>query len=310
MGHPVAMISGDRRKVPNGPLPLLAPGLARRVGLPCERMVGLAAVISDLPIAVGGPSYAVVQPISIRRGRRELDLPKPMNTTQTRSPQPVEICAWSPEWPSLFAAKAKRIRSVLGERALRIDHIGSTAIQGLAAKPIIDIQISVANLHAIEVLKEKMDVIGYMWRPLNGDLTKRYFREAPGSARISTCGRSAVGASNGPCCSGTICAAMCKSMRPMRNSRKPWRRVTRMIVWPTQRPSPNISGELSAVRIPGLPKPVGSRDRPTLEHRRQRERENSAACAMSTSYPRQASSPRPNSKTKRPRTNRGLFSGS
>ncbi|WDZ78919.1 GrpB family protein [Ensifer adhaerens] len=106
-----------------------------------------------------------------------------MNTTQTRSPQPVEICAWSPEWPSQFAVKAKRIRSVLGERAIRIDHVGSTAIQGLAAKPIIDIQISVADLHSIEVLKEEMSVIGYMWRPLNGDLTKRYFREAPGNER-------------------------------------------------------------------------------------------------------------------------------
>ena len=97
--------------------------------------------------------------------------------------QPIEICAWRPEWPTQFAVKAKLIRSVLDAHAMRIDHIGSTAIRGLAAKPIIDIQISVADLQSVEVLRERMTAIGYVWRPSNADLTKRYFREAPGNER-------------------------------------------------------------------------------------------------------------------------------
>ncbi|WP_210185127.1 GrpB family protein [Sinorhizobium sp. NFACC03] len=97
--------------------------------------------------------------------------------------QPIEICAWCPEWPTQFAVKAKFIRSVLDAHAMRIDHIGSTAIRGLAAKPIIDIQISVADLQSVEVLRERMTAIGYVWRSSNADLTKRYFREAPGNER-------------------------------------------------------------------------------------------------------------------------------
>nr|WP_085044045.1 GrpB family protein [Ensifer aridi] len=47
----------------------------------------------------------------------------------------VEIVDWSPEWPESFRRKASAIRRALGDRALRTDHIGSTSIQGLAAKP-------------------------------------------------------------------------------------------------------------------------------------------------------------------------------
>jgi len=71
----------------------------------------------------------------------------------------------------------------LGDHALRIDHVGSTAIRGLAAKPIIDIQISVADLANIEILAERMATIGYIWRARNADLTKRYFRERPSDER-------------------------------------------------------------------------------------------------------------------------------
>lgn len=98
--------------------------------------------------------------------------------------QPVEICDWSSEWAEKFATKAKVIRQTLGGHALRIDHVGSTAIRGLAAKPIIDVQISVADLEPIEILAEKMADIGYLWRQLNADLTKRYFRERPGDERM------------------------------------------------------------------------------------------------------------------------------
>lgn len=82
-----------------------------------------------------------------------------------------------------FALKAVAIRQTLGDHAVRIDHIGSTSIEGLAAKPIIDIQISVADLQLIEILAERMATIGYVWRPSNADLTKRYFRERPGNER-------------------------------------------------------------------------------------------------------------------------------
>ncbi|WP_033054871.1 GrpB family protein [Sinorhizobium meliloti] len=95
----------------------------------------------------------------------------------------IEIADWSPEWPESFRRKASAIRGALGDRALRIDHIGSTSIQGLAAKPIIDIQVSVAAFEPIETFTEPLRKIGYEWRQANPDLTKRYFRERPGDER-------------------------------------------------------------------------------------------------------------------------------
>jgi GrpB-like predicted nucleotidyltransferase (UPF0157 family) len=58
----------------------------------------------------------------------------------------VTIQPYSEQWPREFARLARRIRSALGERALRIDHIGSTAVPGLAAKDRIDVQVAVADL--------------------------------------------------------------------------------------------------------------------------------------------------------------------
>jgi GrpB-like predicted nucleotidyltransferase (UPF0157 family) len=59
---------------------------------------------------------------------------------------PLELAAPDPDWPSTFAAWKERLAGALGPVAERIDHVGSTAVPGLAAKPTIDIQISVQGL--------------------------------------------------------------------------------------------------------------------------------------------------------------------
>jgi GrpB-like predicted nucleotidyltransferase (UPF0157 family) len=58
----------------------------------------------------------------------------------------IEIAPYSAAWPREFQRLACSIRSALGDRALRIDHIGSTAVPGLDAKDRIDIQVTVASL--------------------------------------------------------------------------------------------------------------------------------------------------------------------
>jgi GrpB-like predicted nucleotidyltransferase (UPF0157 family) len=58
----------------------------------------------------------------------------------------VVIEPYSERWPADFARLGRGLRSVLGELALRIDHIGSTAVPGLAAKDRIDVQVAVADL--------------------------------------------------------------------------------------------------------------------------------------------------------------------
>jgi len=57
----------------------------------------------------------------------------------------VEVVAADPTWPAQFAQVAGRVRRALGERALLIEHVGSTAVPGLAAKPVIDVDLVVAD---------------------------------------------------------------------------------------------------------------------------------------------------------------------
>lgn len=62
----------------------------------------------------------------------------------------------NPEWPKQFDAIATQIRAIVGSTVERIDHIGSTAVVGLAAKDIIDIQLTVTDIdahHIINLLK-------------------------------------------------------------------------------------------------------------------------------------------------------------
>ncbi len=55
------------------------------------------------------------------------------------------IVDYDRRWPELFAREAERIDSLLGNRALRIEHVGSTAVPELAAKPVIDVLLEVAE---------------------------------------------------------------------------------------------------------------------------------------------------------------------
>ena len=58
---------------------------------------------------------------------------------------PIELVEYSAEWPALFDREAKRIRSILGDRVLQLEHVGSTSVPGLAAKPIIDMILALAD---------------------------------------------------------------------------------------------------------------------------------------------------------------------
>ena len=95
----------------------------------------------------------------------------------------IEVVEYDASWPRLFRERAERLRQHLRDVGLRIDHIGSTSIPDLAAKPIIDIQISVASLEPTAPFREPLEALGYVFRSDNAERTKRYFREAPGTRR-------------------------------------------------------------------------------------------------------------------------------
>jgi len=58
---------------------------------------------------------------------------------------PILLIEYDPDWPRLFEREAARIRAALGDRAVQVEHVGSTSVPGLAAKPIIDIVLVVAD---------------------------------------------------------------------------------------------------------------------------------------------------------------------
>jgi GrpB-like predicted nucleotidyltransferase (UPF0157 family) len=59
--------------------------------------------------------------------------------------RPIEIDEYDPEWPRLYEREEERIRSVLGDRVVRLEHAGSTSVPGLPAKPIVDIVLEVPD---------------------------------------------------------------------------------------------------------------------------------------------------------------------
>jgi GrpB-like predicted nucleotidyltransferase (UPF0157 family) len=97
--------------------------------------------------------------------------------------QPIEVAAYDPAWPVRFAKLGRELRAGLGEIALRIDHIGSTSVPGLAAKPIVDIPVSVADFEPLAAYRPALEQLGYVYRAGNPERTKRYFREPPGRPR-------------------------------------------------------------------------------------------------------------------------------
>ncbi len=80
----------------------------------------------------------------------------------TGSRRPVVIVPYRAAWAQEFAALARTLREALGPLALRIDHIGSTSVPGLAAKDVIDIQVTVAALE--EPVERALQAAGYTRR--------------------------------------------------------------------------------------------------------------------------------------------------
>lgn len=77
---------------------------------------------------------------------------------------PIRMVDYDPEWPRQFEREAGRIRSALGDRALGIEHAGSTAVPGLPAKPIIDIVLVVTDTAKESEYVGALESAGYRLR--------------------------------------------------------------------------------------------------------------------------------------------------
>ena len=89
----------------------------------------------------------------------------------------VVVTDYNPLWPRMFEAEAAKIREVFAAELVAIHHVGSTAVPGLKAKPIIDIMPLVKDIAAVDRLNERMIALGYEVMGECGITGRRYFRK-------------------------------------------------------------------------------------------------------------------------------------
>jgi GrpB-like predicted nucleotidyltransferase (UPF0157 family) len=92
---------------------------------------------------------------------------------------PIEILDYDPAWPLLFQELAARVLTALGSGALRAEHVGSTAVTGLAAKPIIDLDVVVASPGDLPEVIRRLGTLGYVHQGDLGVLGREAFRGTP-----------------------------------------------------------------------------------------------------------------------------------
>ncbi|KGI68221.1 dephospho-CoA kinase [Mycolicibacterium rufum] len=77
-----------------------------------------------------------------------------------------------PQWPAQAQRILARLRTACGHRAVRVDHIGSTAVAGMAAKDVIDVQVTVDGLGSADEIAEAMLAAGYVATPVTEDVAQ------------------------------------------------------------------------------------------------------------------------------------------
>jgi GrpB-like predicted nucleotidyltransferase (UPF0157 family) len=78
------------------------------------------------------------------------------------APEPVKIVPYDPRWPARYVTLAAEIRTALGDAVLDIEHVGSTSVEGLAAKDVIDITLAVADSRDEDQYVPALERVGYV----------------------------------------------------------------------------------------------------------------------------------------------------
>ncbi len=89
----------------------------------------------------------------------------------------VEVVPHDPRWRDAFEAEAKHVAAALGENVVAIHHIGSTAIPGIHAKPVIDMLAEVRDIAEVDGRSPAMESLGYQVMGEFGIPGRRYFRK-------------------------------------------------------------------------------------------------------------------------------------
>jgi GrpB-like predicted nucleotidyltransferase (UPF0157 family) len=98
----------------------------------------------------------------------------------------IAVVPYDAAWPGMFAAERDRLTASLGEVAVRIDHVGSTAVAGLAAKPWIDIQVEVRRMLPRDAYRDPLLGLGYVHHPDDDD--HEFFDRRPYHVHVCAAG--------------------------------------------------------------------------------------------------------------------------
>jgi GrpB-like predicted nucleotidyltransferase (UPF0157 family) len=87
----------------------------------------------------------------------------------------VEVVPYRPEWPEQYQSEASALEPLAAPALVRLEHIGSTAVKGLAAKPVIDMLMEVTSVAALDQVASRLAARGYQARGEFGIAGRRYF---------------------------------------------------------------------------------------------------------------------------------------
>jgi GrpB-like predicted nucleotidyltransferase (UPF0157 family) len=93
-------------------------------------------------------------------------------------PEPVVVVPYDPTWSSEFDTESQRILAALGDNVVSVHHIGSTAVPGIFAKPIIDMLLEVHDVVRLDGQTREMEDLGYEAVGEFGISGRRYFRKS------------------------------------------------------------------------------------------------------------------------------------
>jgi len=102
----------------------------------------------------------------------------------------IRIVEYDPAWPVQAAAELRRLNDALGPVTLRLEHVGSTAVPGLAAKPTLDLQLSVAAVEPRDRYVGSLERLGYLFAPAPESPDHHFFAkpaERPRSHHLHVC---------------------------------------------------------------------------------------------------------------------------
>jgi dephospho-CoA kinase len=127
--------------------------------------------VADVWLDNSGSTAELVEQARTLWNQRILPFAHNLDGGEPARARPV-LVPYDPSWPDQAGRIAARLNTACGHRAVRIDHIGSTAVPGMDAKDVIDVQVTVASLDAADELTEALTGAGYVRVPVTADLSK------------------------------------------------------------------------------------------------------------------------------------------